>query len=88
MKQIPHDRANAPTEALIQRQYHRIATLGRNQIIRDHYRTQYLKGNERVTSLLPKTKRPRRTLNATLNGFWKIFGFLNQILATREEISK
>jgi len=77
---MQYDRANAPTEILAQREHHRIATLGRNAIIRDHYRTQALRGNERVTRLLPrptwrkmavnlireKTKGLRRLLTAAL----------------------
>lgn len=78
-----YDRANAPTEALIEgvRPDHRIATLGRNAIIRDYYKTQALSGRERVTRLLPrkrtwrdvmsrlireKTKRLRRLLSTAL----------------------
>jgi hypothetical protein len=76
-----YDRSNAPTTILVQREHHRIATLGQNRIIRDHYRTQFLNGNERVTRLLPrkrtwrqvmvnliteKTKRLRRLLSAAL----------------------
>jgi hypothetical protein len=77
-----NDRTNAPTEVLIrcEREHHRIATLGRNAIIRDHYKTQALTGNERVTRLLPrptwrqttaklireKTKRLRRLITTAL----------------------
>lgn len=51
---MQYDIANAPTELLIQREHHRVATLGRNQIIRDHYKTQALSGRERMTKLLPR----------------------------------
>lgn len=82
---MQYDRANAPTEILARREHHRIATLGRNAIIRDYYKTQALRGDERVTRLLPrKTKRPRRMISAAL----KILEFLNGILTTRKEISK
>ena len=79
-----YDRANAPTEELIQgiRPNHAISTLGRNAIIRDYYRTQALRGNERMTKLLPrptwrsvtvkliaeKTKRLRRLITEALKG--------------------
>src|SRR5262245_6158471 len=77
-----YDRMDAPTEELIiaKREHHRIATLGRNAIIRDYYRTQALRGNERVTLLLPrptwrqitvkliseKTKKLRRLITGAL----------------------
>lgn len=51
-----NDIANAPTEVLIQREYHRIATLSGNRIVRDYYKTQALRGQERVTRLLPRPK--------------------------------
>lgn len=58
-----YNKATAPTEILAQREHHRIATLGRNAIIRDHYKTQALRGNERVTQLLPKPTWRKMTVN-------------------------
>jgi hypothetical protein len=62
-----YDRANAPTEELIQaaRLHHIRATLGGNAIIRDYYKTQYLTG-ERVTRLLPRPKFTWRRTTANL----------------------
>ena len=96
MRYTGYDRENAPTqvltepltEALIRREHHRIATLGRNRIIRDHYKTQALSGRERVTVLLPKTKRPRQFNRMISAAIRKIFGILYvNILATRKEKS-
>jgi len=65
---MQYDRANAPTEALIQcnREHHRIATLSSNGIIRDYYKTQALRGYERVTRLLPRPKFTWRQAMANL----------------------
>jgi hypothetical protein len=61
------DRANAPTSHLNKRENHRIATLGRNAIIYDYHRTQFLNGGERITKLLPRKK--RSWLNRIINLF-------------------
>jgi len=60
---MQQDRANTPTEILARREHHRIATLGRNAIIRDHFKTQALRGNERVTRLLPRPTWRKMTVN-------------------------
>jgi hypothetical protein len=59
------------TAILAQRQSHRIATLGHNQIIHDFHRTNYLTTGraERVTRVLPKPKKSwlRRVLSLFTN---------------------
>lgn len=61
---MEYDRANAPTEVLIQskREHHRVATLSGNAIIRDYYKTQALSGHERVTRFLPRKRTWRQAM--------------------------
>lgn len=70
--QIHLDRENAPTEPVITRQHHRIATLG-NPIIIDRNRTQLLPRLtwQRATAKLirEKTKRLRRLISKALDRF-------------------